>query len=142
MFNLESINYIAWWGAGLSTLLALIKLWELWQTRFRIEVGRGLTGCVDMGNDIHIRNLSTNPVILCYWELYYRDHLWPFCKDTYITSPEADASDIRIEQHSSKTFNFSGRDHFSWNRKAMKRRQIYIRLHFAGRWSITRKVYG
>jgi hypothetical protein len=139
---LENISYIAWWGAGLSTLLALIKLWELWRTRFRIEVGRALNGSVEMGNDIHIRNLSSNPTILCYWELFYRDHLWPFRKDTYIISPEADSCDIRIEQHSSKTFNFNGQDHFSWDRKVMKGRRIYIRLHFAGRWSIIRKIYG
>lgn len=139
---MENFNYIALWGAVLSTVLALIKMWEFWQTRFRIEIGHGFTGSLEMGNDIHIRNLSSNPAILCYWELFYRDHLWPLKKDTYISSPEADTCDIRIEQHSSKTFNFNGQDHFSWNWKAMKGRRIYIRLHFAGRRSITRKVYG
>jgi hypothetical protein len=139
---LDNINYIAWWGAGLSTLLALLKVWELWQNRFRIEVGSGLTGSVDVGNDIHIRNLSSSPVILCHWELFYRDHLWPLKKDTYICSPEADACDIRVDQHSSKTFNFNGQYHFSWNFKTMKGRRIYMRLHFAGRRPIIRKVYG
>ena len=139
---MENINYIAWWGAVLSTLLALIKVWELWQTRFRIEVGSGLTGNLEMGNDIHIRNLSSNPAILCYWELFYRDHFWPLKKDTYISSPEADTCDIRVDQHSSKTFNFNGQDHFSWSRKVMKGHKIYIRLHFAGRRPIVRKVYG
>ena len=140
--NLENISYIAWWGAGLSTLLAIIKLWELWQDRFRVEVGSGFTGHIEAGNDVHIRNLSSTPVILCYWELFYRYHLWPFRKDKYICSPEAHASDLKIEQHSSKTFNFSGQDHFSWDWKSMRGRGIYIRLHFAGRRSIVKRVYG
>jgi len=137
-----SVNYIAWWGAGLSTLLAVVKIFELWRDRFRIDVGYGFTGDEHQGNDIHIRNLSGNPVILANWELFYRPNLWPIKKDTYITSPEADAYDLKIEAHSSKTFNFNGPEHFSWGWKAMKGRKIYIRLYFAGRGVIIKKVYG
>lgn len=137
-----NINYIAWWGAGLSTLLALVKLYELWQNRFRIDVGYGFTGDMHRGNDVHIRNLSSKPIILAYWELFYRPNLWPLKKDMYIASPEADAYDLKIEPHSSKTFNFSGQDHFSWNWKALKGCKIYIRLHIAGRRPLVKRVYG
>jgi hypothetical protein len=137
-----SIDYIVWWGAGLSTLLALVKLGELWRDRFRIDVGYGFTGEPEIGNDIHIRNLSGKPIILAYWELFYRPHLWPLKKDSYIKSPEEDASDIRIEPHSSMTLNFSEMDHFDWGWKAMKWRRIYIRLHVAGRRPIVKRVYG
>lgn len=137
-----SINYIAWWGAVLSTLLAVVKLFELWRDRFRIDVGYGFSGDAHQGNDIHIRNLSGNPVILAYWELFYRPHFWPLQKDIYIDSPEACAYDLKIEPHSSKTFNFSDQEHFSWGRESMKGHKIYIRLHFAGRRSFIKKVYG
>ena len=137
-----NIDYIAWWGAVLSTLLALAKLFELWRERFRIDVGYGFTGDDHQGNDIHIRNLSSKPITLGYWELFYRPHLWPLKKDSYIASPEADTYDLKIEPHSSKTLNFSGPDHFSWSWKAMKGRRIYIRLHIAGRRPVLKRVYG
>ncbi len=61
--------FLAWWGAGLSTTLALVKLFELWQTRFRLEVSYNFTDSVEIGNEVFIRNLSAKPVILTYWEL-------------------------------------------------------------------------
>lgn len=137
-----SIDYIAWWGAGLSTLLALVKLGELWRDRFRIDVGYAFTGESGIGNYIHIRNLSGKPIILAYWELFYRPHLWPLKKDSYIKSPEEDAHDVRIEPHSSMTLNFSGMDHFDWGLKTMKGRRICIRFRVAGRRPIVKRVYG
>lgn len=134
-------NYIAWWGAGLSTLLALIKLFELWNGRFRIETGYSFTGHPDIGNDIFIRNLTSNRVILSYWELFYRSHYWPLVKDSQIDSSE-DICEILIEPNSSKTLNFSGANSFSWGHKAMNKRRIYLRLNIAGRRAITKKIYG
>jgi hypothetical protein len=61
---------IAWWGAGLSTLLAAVKLFELWRDRFRVDVSYNFTGN-DIGNDIIIRNLSSRPMILAHWDLLY-----------------------------------------------------------------------
>ena len=142
MIEGTNIDYIAWWGAGLSTLLALVKIWELWQSRFRIDIGYGFTGHAEHGNDIYIRNLSDKPIILSYWELFYRSNKWPFKKDTYIISPEADAYDMKIEPHSSKTLNFNGIEHFSWGAKAMKGRRIYMRITIVGRATIVRRVYG
>ncbi len=140
--ELESIDYIAWWGAGLSTLLALVKLWELWRDRFRIDIGHNFTSEPDIGNQINIRNLSGKPIILGFWEVFYRPHLWPLKRDSYITSPEADAYDLKIDPHSSETIGFTGMDHFDWGWKAMKGRRIYIRLHIAGRRSVVKRVYG
>ena len=137
-----NINYIAWWGAGLSTLLALVKLWELWRDRFRIDVGYGFTGEPSIGNDIYIRNLSGKPIIMTYWEVFFRPHLWPLKKDIYIQSPEEESHDVQINPHSSLTLNFSEMNHFDWGWKTMKRKRIYIRLHVAGRRPILKRVYG
>ncbi len=132
-------NYIAWWGAGLSTLLALVKLWELWRDRFRIDVGYGFT---EDSNNIHIRNLSGKPIILTYWEVFYRPHLWPIKKDSCINSPGEYACDIEIKPHSRKTLSFMGEDYFNCGCKAMQGRRIYIKLHVAGRRPIVKRVYG
>lgn len=107
------INYIAWWGAALSTLLALVKLWELWNARFRIEVGYNFTSEPDIGNEVFIRNLSSKPIILSYWELLYGSGFLPFRKLEEFESPGPDASDIRIEAHSSEIFTFAEASHFA-----------------------------
>lgn len=136
-----NIDYIAWWGAGLSTLLALVKFWEIWQDRFRIDIGYDFTSDPEIGNKIHIRNLAGKPIMIVYWELFYRSHWWPLRKDAHINSPELDTGDVRIAGHSSKTINFREWDHFNTGGKAMQGRHIYIRLHIAGRRKIVKKVY-
>lgn len=136
------INYIAWWGAALSTLLALVKLWELWNARFRIEVGYNFTSEPDIGNEVFIRNLSSKPIILSYWELLYGSGFLPFRKLEEFESPGPDASDIRIEAHSSEIFTFAEASHFAWGYKALQGRKIYMRLHVAGRRPVLKKLYG
>lgn len=140
--DLANIDVIAWWGAGLSTLLALIKIGELWRDRFRIDIGRNFTSEPDMGNEIYIRNLSGKPIILGFWELFYRPHFWPIKKDSYIDSPEAEAYDRKIDPHSIKTLRFYDANYFCWGSKAMKGRRIYIRLYIAGRRPVLKRVYG
>ena len=136
------IDYIAWWGAGLSTLLAFVKLWELWRDRFRIDIGCNLTSKPEIGNEIFIRNLSANPIILSYWELLHCSGVWPFRKLSEFESSGPDASDIKIEPHSSKAFSFSEAYHFGWTPKSLQGRKIYMRLYVVGRRAVLKKVYG
>ena len=136
------MTFLAWWGACLSTLLAVVKLWEIWRDRFRIDVGYNFTGQPDIGNEVFIRNLTGYPIILSYWELLWLSGRWPFRVESQLFTPEDDARDIRIEAHSSLTLAFKGQDHFDWGVDALKGRRIYIRLCIAGRRRILRKVYG
>lgn len=141
MQEVTGINYIAWWGAGLSSLLALVKLWELWSNRFRVDIGHNFTSNPEIGNEILIRNLSSNPIILEYWELHYCSRWWPFRKLEEFESPGPDTSDIQIQPHSSKTLSFLEQYHFSWSAKTLKGRKIYIKLYIAGRRPFFKKVF-
>lgn len=132
--------FLAWWGAGLSTTLALLKLFELWQTRFRLEVSYNFTGSVEIGNEVLIRNLSAKPVILTHWELFYRSG-WFKHKDEPIKAAEHDSGDRQIAPHSTFTLHFSEATYFDWGHGALKNRKIYVRLHLAGRRSQCRLVY-
>jgi len=107
MQEVSGLNYIAWWGACLSTLLAAVKFWELWRDRFQIDIGHNFNSEPSIGNEIFVRNLSAKPIILEYWELHHCSGKWPFRKYTEFESPGPDANDIQIEPHSSKTFTFS-----------------------------------
>lgn len=134
-------TFLAWWGAGLSTLLALVKSWELWRDRFQIEVGHNLTGSIEIGNEILIRNLSGHTFILVYWELLYCEGHWPRRRFTSFESAEFDAGDRRIEPHSTYALAFAQQNYFDWGQKALRGRRIFIRLYVAGRRPIVRLVY-
>jgi hypothetical protein len=136
----EPSMLIALWGAGLSTLLAIVKFLELWRERFRLDVSYNLTGSIDIGNTILIRNLSSRPIILDHWELSYCSR-WLHRKCEDIAYADFNATDRRIEPHSTFKLQFSGQDHFSWGSERLKGRRIYIRLFIAGRKSVLKPVY-
>lgn len=136
------MNFMAVWGAVLSTILAVAKLWEMWRDRFRLEVGYNFTSSADIGNQIFVRNLAAQPVIVCYWELLWVSGHWPVRKYSYVSSPEEDAHDFRIEPHSSMTLNFREQNHFDSGLAATNDRRLCLRVHLAGRRSVLCPVYG
>jgi hypothetical protein len=141
MTSTEMSTYIGLWGAVVSTLLALVRFWEFWQNRFRIDVSYNFTNSETEGNKIFIRNLSGNPLILSYWELLYLSGRWPRRTLELVEYPEHDAGDCRIEPYSTHALGFYEGHHFEWGHKALNGRKIYIRLHIAGRKPILKLVY-
>jgi hypothetical protein len=136
-----SNEIIALWGAGLSTLLAFIKIWEIWSARRRIEVSYGFYDA-DVGNDIIIRNLSDKPIIVTYWELLFcmREGIkWVSYRNE---NPAEFTRDIFIQGHTSKKLNFRGTDYFDWGYKALEGKRLYLILYIAGkRKPVKRLVY-
>lgn len=137
----ESQSLIALWGAALSTLLAVLKLWEFWRKRFRVEVGSTLRGGASLGNTIRIRNLSGEPIIVSSWEVLYVKGYWPFRKFQEIASPDHDSCDCRIEPRSTFELNFNGQDFFSWSHESLQGRRIFIRIYIAGHGSVLKLVH-
>ena len=93
------------------------------------------------GSDILLRNLTSRPVILTYWELMYGARGWRKRNYESIAIPGHDADDTRIDPHSTLKLSFVGDQNFEWGHKALRGRAIYIRLHVAGRRSFVRRVY-
>ena len=136
-------NILALWGAGLSTILAALKILETWKSRERIEVGYGFKGLPELGNEIIIRNLSAKPQILTYWELQWRERKLFQWKTSDRVSPDEHFQDIQIPPYSTKSLTFQNQDYFGWGHRTLAGRTIYIKLQFAGRSRpILRKVYG
>ena len=133
--------YVAWWGACLSTVLALVKLWELWRDRFQLEVSYNLRSDPSLGNEIYVRNLSGKPLILTHWELFHRSGRWPRRKLKFFAMADPDVGDTRVEPHTTHTLRFVDANHFSWSHGALNGRHICIQLHVAGRRPILRLVY-
>lgn len=134
-------SIIALWGAGLSTALALIKVWEVWSDRFQIDISYDFHANEEVGNKILIRNLTARPLILTYWEVLYRSARGPFRKYEFLALPHLGAMDIRLEHHSTHSLDFSGEHYFDWGASSLKGRTIFVRLHIAGRRAILRRVY-
>lgn len=97
------MSFVAWWGACLSTILAVVKLWELWRDRFRISVSYHFTSDPELGNEIFIRNLAQHPIILSHWEVLLVSRHPPFRKVSVIVEPSPEIRDFRIEPHSTYT---------------------------------------
>jgi len=133
-------SLIAWWGAGLSTLLALIKLWELWRDRFQVDVSANLVGVPEIGNKVLIRNLSSRSIILSDWSLYYSSGSWPRRRRKYFANPEYDFEDITIRPYSTCTLTFADQNYFSWGAD-LAGKSIRIELRIVGRRTIDRMIY-
>ena len=113
-------EWLALWGALLSTFLGALKASEVWKGRFRIDVGRMLTSSSELGNTVTIRNLGGEPVIVEYWKLLWRSGRWPRRTESVFDSPGEYATDIHIAPGSSHPLQFAGPDHFDWGVRALK----------------------
>ncbi|MFN4169067.1 MAG: hypothetical protein ACK4HD_12225 [Pannonibacter phragmitetus] len=141
LIKLPDATAPAWLGFVISVILAVIKGWELWQGRFKIEVSGSFTSAPEIGNTIYIRNLSPFPVILTHWQVYLARRFRLFSKKAVVANREFDAGDCTIEKFSSHAMQFADEDYFSTAHKRLSGRSVYIELHFAGPRSVRRRIY-
>lgn len=138
-------NLLAIWGAALSTILAAVKIWEIWRTRRRIEYSYNFAGLAEVGNEIIIRNLSATPIIISYWELVWlkKRRLGLRKQEIRRIAPESDFSDSHVAAHSSYVLRFAEERYFSWSTLSLKGAAIYLRIQIAGeRRPRLAKIYG
>ena len=135
-------NPIALWGAILSTILAVLKIYEVWDTRTKIEVSYSI--CLDsaIGNEIIIRNLSDKPIIITYWELLWQHREWGRIVTESGIFADNVIVDKRLEGHTSMTISLAGDRHFSaTSRNSLDKNKIYLYLYLAGYSRPIRKKY-
>ena len=130
------------WGAGLSTALALIKIYEFRKNSFRIEVTYNFRGLPHLGHDINIHNISDkSPVVIIYWELYTQSKSW-FKKNTYVFELAEDECQIKIDPHHTKTLHFINEKYFYLHKSnILKDKKIFIKLYIPGRKPVQKLVY-
>lgn len=130
---------LAVWGSALSTILAGVKVWEVWNNRLKIDVSAKWTGSEDIGHSITIRNLSSFPVMLVGWELFYRQQKFLIPQVELIEKNDFDWSDVTINPVSVLSLDFNGQDYFS-TRKTSEGNVICIKLYFSRHKAITRQI--
>lgn len=124
---------VALWGAGLSTVLAVLRIWELWKNRVSVEVSHNFTSDPDIGNEVIIRNLTGTPVLVKYWELVWARRRWPKLQQSARMTPDERFADLQIPPHDSIKLPFRHGEHFDWGPRAQAGNSIYLRLHVAGK---------
>ena len=132
---------LAIWGAGLSTLLAGIKIWQVYFDRKRIKVNYLLKKDPLAGDKIIIHNLSKSAVIIEHWELlwvlrrlFFRKKIVPIQifndEDRY----------LNLDPNSIQHLNFNGQYHFNWNPEIENNVRLFIKLRVTGRKGFLLKV--
>lgn len=140
-FCFEPKDWISLWAGIVSTALAVIKIYETWRDRSRIDVSLFTTSSEVHGNELQIRNLSDKPIFIIHWELFAA-HDAKGKRDCFsIESGDFDSRDISLAPHSSLHWSFSEANFFSTEDKFLKGRSIYLKLWIAGRRPWTQKIY-
>lgn len=130
----------AWLAFVMSATLTAIKIWELVRDRIRIQVDGAFSSHADAGNEIHIRNIATRPLILVFWEVFYRTKPLLFRKEEQIES-DVSFEGITIPPATTHSLEFKDISWFSTAHSVLDGRAVYIRLHFAGRRPLVRRLY-
>ena len=134
-------DWLAVWGAFLSTVLAAIKIAEWWRDRNRLEIGFTCTTSESEGNTIIIRNLYSKPIIITYWEIFLAKNPRRDSEQVSLESADFDNGDQVVAAHDFVQWNFSEAGFFGTSEKFLKGRGIYLRLCIAGRKPIVRRLY-
>ena len=125
-------------GAGLSTLLAVMKIAEVWARRLRIRIDARLDAWgAGSGHTIYVRNLGESPVTVEYWAVcgvLGPRWLWRLRPSKILV----DARDVgfesgRIPERDSLKLNFQDANYFNADWKEDEGSRIYLRLSIAGR---------
>lgn len=121
-------DFVSWWGAGLATVLASIKIYETYRDSKPLEISYSFDSRPDVGNKIFLINPSKNPIIIAFYEL-----LWGNSKKSAIgdLSPEEiEPYSITIPAFAKHELVFRDMEHFSWGKDC---ENLYIKLVIAGR---------
>jgi hypothetical protein len=84
------MDAVSYWGAGLSTILAGIKVWEtIWRDRLKLATSYSWTGELGTDDTITIVNLSSTPVHVAYWTLAWKPRFLSWkCQTDDVTPDE------------------------------------------------------
>lgn len=121
---------IAIWGGVISTVLAIIQIWEFWKDRFKINISFGIN-CPDYKqNQIIITNLSKRPITIQSFDLYWLKNLDGVTSTKNLETGFEQDCCITIPPHHPRRFTFKEEYYFSVH---PNRGNLYLSLSITGR---------
>lgn len=134
-------DWIAIWGAVISTLLATKEIFQWWHDRDRFDASLTTSSNVDAGHNLKITNLSSKTILISHWELFLSFDRKGKKGYQCIVFEDFDSHDISMDPRTSKQLHFSEGDYFSISEKSLQGRSIYLKLWIAGRSPWVKKLY-
>lgn len=134
---------LAIWATIVSTVLAYIKILEVWRDRLRLSTSYEFAAPGYGGNRIIIENPSKTPIMISYWELLWirRARFISEVTDGRFPTDEGYCN-ITIPAHARHVLEFDGSEYFEWGSSAISNGTLYIKLHVVGRRNpLTLRVY-
>lgn len=140
--TLNATEMLTYWGAGISTLLAVIKIWEVfWRDRLKIDHSYWFTGLESEADTITLYNLSPFPIQVMSWSLELRPKLFRYWLRSQELSPNYDiVSGFKIDGHSVKELEFGEEFKINFGSKVSKNYDLILNLKIAGRTNPKRIV--
>src|SRR5687768_14121391 len=137
------ITLVAIWGAALSTILVIIKIWEIYRDRKRIHVTYTLAGDSATGDNVSIYNLSKKTIRIEHWELVWVTKKFFIGKKIVpIDAFNDEDRHLNLPANSTQPLNFNGQYHFNWTPEIETNVKLFIKLTIAGRRGfLTKPVY-
>jgi hypothetical protein len=121
------------WAAVLSTVLAGIKIWEMWSSRQRISVGYQVDFDGATGSSIVIENPSAKPLLITYWILLLEQRSGLRWHAVDGRTLNAGSYYMTIGAHDHHVLHFLGKESFNWMPSAKGKERVILELSVAGR---------
>lgn len=122
------------WGAVLSTMLGLVKLWEVfWKDRVRLKTTYSFSTQEGSTDEITIVNLSSVPVQVSRWELAWKPKSFHWCTSTIDVTPHEGTSIFTVGPKDNHTICFEEDSKFDWSYRSTGNRALCLTLHIFGR---------
>jgi hypothetical protein len=131
--DLWDINAVAWWGAGLSSILGATAIFDRFFKKPLPQTSYALSTSHEQGNKVSLINGTSVPIMIQHWEIFWGDsralNLWgrpPVAERRY-----DDHGVLVIQPYSAHDWTFTGQQRFSW--PMGDGQQLYVSLRVVGR---------
>jgi hypothetical protein len=122
------------WGACVSTLLGLVKLWEtFWKDRLRLSTTYYFGSRDGTANEITIVNLSGVPVQVSHWTLAWKPNRFRWRTPAIDVTRDEGTPMFTIAPKDNHTLCFEESDYFDWSYRTARNRALFLTLHIFGR---------
>lgn len=126
---------VAWWGAGLSTALGLLTVYDRFLRKPLPTVTYSFSSSEEMGNVIMLANPNATPIMIEYWKLFWaKPQGLRLVETLLVASPDGeDLTTWTIAPYNWQSLSFREGHHFGWTGAMLKNGSLYLEVHIVNR---------
>lgn len=131
--GLWDVNAVAWWGAGLSSVLGAISIFDRYFKKPIPVTSYMFSTSHEHGNQISLINGTSVPVMVQHWEIFWGrpDGIHLLRGEAVVERDYDDLAVLVLQPYSSSDWSFTDQHHFGW--KMDGKLQLYVELQVVGR---------